>query len=77
MAPNDPTSDLEAERAVFTDCKTALDALSGAFARAIERPGGLSAAELVHLRGLSRRTFILLASVAFPVPGTLEDRNGR
>jgi len=77
MDNDEPTSDLDIERAVFRECKSALEALAGAFGRASERPGGLSADELTALQGLSRRTFILLASVAFPIPGTVEDRYGR
>jgi len=77
MTIDEPTSDLEVERAVFRECKTALEALAGAFGRAAERPGGLSSDELTALRGLSRRTAILIASVAFPIPGTVEDRHGR
>jgi len=77
MEPNEPTSDLGIERAVFRECKGALEALADAFGRAAERPGGLSPDELTALRGLSRRTAILIASVAFPIPGTAEDRHGR
>lgn len=79
MAPpqNEPASDLEAERAIYRECKDALEALAGAFGRAAQRPDGLSSDEITKLRGLCRRLFIRLASVAFPVPGSVEDRHGR
>jgi len=77
MDQDEPTSDLAAEQAVFRNCADVLEALLAAFRGAADRPGGLPAAELDTLRGLSRRAAILIASVAFPIPGSVEDRHGR
>lgn len=75
--PDEPTTLLEIEQRTFRECKGMAEDLAAAFGRAAERDGGLSASELAQLRNLASRAAILLSSVAWPVPGSLEDRNGR